>query len=641
MRNFHRTIFAAVVSLFFFASASVAQENAAAFIKHGTPARVSEARGVLAVRDSKGAPLIAAWARDRVGIAVRISLILIDPQKGTSQQYWYPEREVAHGDSFASMRGANNRIYTTVGNTFLEFDLVGRKWTFEGEIDGMAMSFAPAPNGQLFFATFPNATLYRFDPQTRELEKLGRLDEQEKYVYTLIAGADGWVYAGVGTARNNLVGFNPQTRQRVQFAEEATRKGGSGHVYLSTDGHIYGRAIDQKISPLLKLQNGVATPMPENVEPPYAATGAIRLVRMLLDFPGSGKITNFNLSSRFVDVELDGKKQRIAFDYDTNGAGLSGLAVGPDGKLYGSSNHPAHVFTLDPAAGVLRDLGHLTSLGGGNFPGFASSGQFLVGATYGNAGAFYEYDTARPWNPDDENSDAANPRLLRQFREVQRPRSVVKLDNGKILFGGYGGYGVTGGGILIYDPATRTVSAKPSDELLPGHSPVALARLDAKTVVGATSITAPGGGHVIAKEAELFLLDTDTLEVTYRVVPVPGTNSIFGLTVGDNGLIYGLTQQSKLFVFDPKTRKFVHQADWSQWGSPFNPGYPLLRGKDGNIYGLLSHSIVRLNPDFTAEKLAATPTAVSGGGVQIGNRVYFTSGSELYSVDMTKLTGAK
>jgi len=641
MKNLHSKIAIAVLSLFFLAHVGATQESMNAFTRHGTPVRVSEARGVLAVRDSKGAPLIAALARDRVGILVRISLIIIDPISGKSQQYWYPERKVGSGDSFASLRGANGRLYTTIGDTFLEFDLDKRVWSFEGKINGMAMSFTPAPNGQLFFATHPTATLYLFDPQTRQLEELGRLDDHEKYVFTLAAGNDGWVYAGIGTARGNLVGFNPQTRQRVQFAKEAERKRGDGHVYLSTDGQVYGRALNIKSSPLFKLENGVATPVPENVEPPSAVTGAIRLTRTVLDFPGGGKVTRFDLGSRIAEVELDGQTKRIPFDYDTNGAGLSGLALGPGGKLYGSSNHPAHIFSLDVVTGTLQDLGNIPSLGGGNFPSFATSDQFLVGATYGNGGAVYEYDTARPWDPAHENPEAANPRMIRQFREVQRPRAGLKLDNGKIIFSGYGGYGVTGGGILIYDPATRTVSAKSSDELLPNHSPIALARADEKTVVGATTIEAPGGGRVIAKEAELFLMDADTLNVTYRTVPVPGANAIYGLVVGDNGLVYGLTNRSKLFVFNLKTRKVVHEADWSPWGSTFNPGYPLWRGNNGHIYGLLSNSIVRLNPDFTSEKLTSTPVTVSGGGIQIGNLVYFSSGPELYSVDMTKLSDAK
>lgn len=641
LKNFCHKVIVAVLSLFFLTRVGVTQELTTAFTRYGAPVQVSEARGVLAVRNSQGAPLIAAFARDRVGISVRISLIVLDPLSGQSQQYWYPNREVGSGDSFASLRGANGRLYTTIGSTFLEFDLDKRQWSFEGKIDGMAMSFTPAPNGQLFFATFPNATLYRFDPQTRVLDELGRLDDQEKYVFTLAAGSDGWVYAGIGTARGNLVGFNPQTRRRVQFAEESARKRGSGHVYLATDGVAYGRALDQKSSPLFKLQNGVAAPMPENVEPPYAVTGAIRLTKTMLDFPGEGKVTRFDLGSRVAEVELGGKTKRISFDYDTSGAGLSGLAIGPDGKLYGSSNHPAHLFTLDPATGVLHDFGSIPSLGGGNFPGFATSGQFLVGATYGNGGAFYEYDTMRPWNPDSENPETMNPRMLRHFKEVQRPRSVVKLDNGKILFGGYGGYGVTGGGILIYDSATRAVSAKSSDELLPGHSPIALARADAKTIVGGTTIEAPGGGRVLAKEAELFLMNADTLEVTYRTVPIPGANAIYDLAVGDNGLVYGLTNRSQLFVFDLKTRKIVHKADWSAWGSAFNPGNPLWRDDDGRIYGLLSNSLVRLNADFTSEKLAGTPVTVSGGGIRLNNRVYFVSGSELYSADMTKLRGAK
>jgi outer membrane protein assembly factor BamB len=611
-----------------------AEAKMAQAINHGVAAPVSESRGVLAVRDASGTPFIVAIARDRLDAGTRNSLLVIDAQTGKTQQIWYPDSQSGNGEVFHLLRAKNGKIYTTFGNAFLEFDLEKRDWTFRGETDGNAMSFAQNEKGDVFFGTYPNSSLFRFDAQKRELEKLGQLDPAEKYPFFLAAGNEGWVYAGIGTARSNLVAFNTQTRERVQLADESKRKTGNGWVMLSSDGHVYGREFASSESPLLKLENGAAAPVSEKPFPPKAITGAISWQSALNDFPGAGKIVEFSLPEKFAVVELNGEAQRITFDYESSGAAISSLVAGPDGKVYGSTNHPMHFFALDAAApqagSTLRDYGPIKEIGGGNFPAFAISGKYVVGASY-SSGSTYEFDTSQPWQIA-PGGQTINPRLLGKFKEVTRPRAALTLPNGDAIFGGYGAYGVTGGGLVVYDGAAKTASVISPEKLLPGHSIVALRLLDEKTIIGTTSIEAPGGGHVVAKESELFLMDAATKEITFRTAPVAGANAIYGLEIRNDGKVFGLTSDAQFFVFDPQSKTVIHRADWKNWGAPFNPGSPLWRGADGNVYAALGKNLLQIQDDFSAQKIADLPAPITAGGVLLNGRFYFASGAQLWSI---------
>jgi hypothetical protein len=632
-----------ILVVFSLASVSVAAPApkvlSSGFINHGVAVPVSESRGILAARDSKGAPWIVALPRDREGAGVRVSFLVINPLTGASQQYWYPSAASAttaksSGDVFQVMRASNDRIYCTIGSRFVEFNLDSRKWTFEGDVDGMAMSLAEGPDGVIYCSSFPHSFLYSFNPKTRQLKKLGQLDPSEKYPFKLAVNGDGWIYAGIGTARANVVAFNLTTHQRVQLIDEKNRRRGDGLVYLSSDGNVYGRAVNgaKKTLPLLKLHDGKATEVAGDEMPPEAVTGSIRFTKMLAEFPGGGKITEFSLADKTATVELDGKTHHIKFDYASNGAGITGMIAGSDGKLYGSTSHPGCLFVFDPVNQKLQSLGSIPSLGGGNVPAFAVNGTELLADTYGNGGAFYIYDTAKPWNP-----DKTNPRMLEHIWDVQRPRVALAANNGKFIFGGFGGYGTVGGGFAVYDSTTQMLSAIPPEDLLPGHAPVALARLDAKTIVAGTSIDAVGGGHEIATDAELLLLDADTLKVLSHTIPVRGATDIFGLAMGNDGLIYGLTRQAQFFVFDPKTHKVVHQADWSKWGYPFIPGFSLWLDHKGRVHALTHNFVLAVQPDFSVREEAKLPMAATSGGMLLGNRLYFSSGSELCSVDVSML----
>jgi streptogramin lyase len=653
MKNSRLTKFIAVAGLACFvcqphdATAQVLTD----FVDHGIPAKVSESRGVLAARDTAGTPLIVTIAQDQYKTGARCSLLVIDARTGKTEQYWYPEKEAATGDAYAIMRTPDGKIYTATNTTFLEFDLDKRKWTYNATVDGFPLSFTRTPDGSVFFANYSTSSLYRFNPKTRALEKLVQLDPQQQYPTYLEAGTDGWIYAGIGTARTNIVAYNPQTGERKQLIDEATRKTGTSYVFEATDGHIYGREFSSTEGRLLKLSDGTATFVEGNPTNPTRArtAGAIIWGTMLRTFPGGGEIVNFSLPEKYAEVSFDGQRKRITFDYETSGPGIISLAVGPNNKLYGSTRHPIHVFTLDPVQKTLVDNGTIPQISGGNFGAFGTNGKYLVGDSY-SFGMVYEYDTTQPWNVPattwnaktnswniPTEGDGINPRIVGTFPEVSRPRSSVKLPNGDILFGGYPAYGFTGGGLVTYVSATREAKVKPATELLPNHSTVALELLNPQTVVGGTSIETPGGGVVMAKEAELYLLDTATQTVTYRTVPIPGARSIFDLHIAPDGKVFGLTNNAQFFVLDPQTKTVVHRADWTEWGVAFNPGHAMWNAPNGRVGVLFPKVAIEIQPDYSVRKLADLPETAGAGGAVLNNRLYFATGSRLRSVGLTEL----
>jgi hypothetical protein len=119
--------------------------------------------------------------------------------------------------------------------------------------------------------------------------------------------------------------------------------------------------------------------------------------------------------------------------------------------------------------------------------------------------------------------------------------------------------------------------------------------------------------------------------VVFRTVPVPGAPEVWNVEIGPDGLVYGIASGSQFFVFDPEKREVVHRESLADYG-----GMPrhlmLLRGSDDMIYGLFTKSIVRIKPGtFEHERLADAPAGISAGGAIYEGRVYFASGSHLWS----------
>ncbi len=132
-----------------------------------------------------------------------------------------------------------------------------------------------------------------------------------------------------------------------------------------------------------------------------------------------------------------------------------------------------------------------------------------------------------------------NPRILAQWKsDICRPRTALAHPDGKhVMMAGFAGYGLCGGGIGIYDLASGEEQLLLANDLLPGHSTITLKALPNGDLVGGTSVSAPGGGHPTATQAELYILDWESKQIVFHMVPVPGDGNIVSIQVAADGLV--------------------------------------------------------------------------------------------------------
>lgn len=598
----------------------------------GTPVKVSENRGRMAV-NIDGKPYIAAFAYDHYQNGPRNSLLIINALTGATDQYWFPKKEEANGDLFHMLRADNGCIYTTIGRQFVVFNLHQRAWTFHAPIDGMAMSFTESPDGKIYFGTYPKSTLWEFDPTARKLRDVGQLDATEKYPELLGADHFGWVYAGIGTARSNLVGMNTKTGERVQFMDEASRKVGAGVVFLGQDGEIYGRFadtyrkdFDEKDRPLYLLKNGKAT-LANAAQVKFKTREDIHFASVLTDYPDGGKLLGCDLASKRASfIDKDGKRHDVTFDYDTSGSMISSLVSGNDGNLYGSTNHPMHLWKYDPTKSTFTDYGGIPEVGGGNFPNLIAWENKIVGATYAH-GTAYIFDPAKLWT--NGIGDNPNPKQIGDYGDdiLERPRVALLLNDGHTaVFSGFPGYGYTGGGMVFYDLQTNAAKVLSSGDLLPGQSTVALRQLQNGLLIGGTSTEAPGGGHQLATKSLIYLMDPNTQKILWQTEIGP---DIFSLEILPNGNVAGVTRDSHLFIFDPRVKKVLSNVDVKSLGGILNAGQSLIRDKN-NVYLILSKSISRIATDGKVTKLIDLPEDATSGTAILKGELYYAASSHLW-----------
>lgn len=586
------------------------------FIDHGIPAPADESRSAALCLHPDG--------RQRLVIAARGWALVVDPQSGACTQLPFPEGLVEY--PFTSLSSRDGLFYTGAGPLFLVLDPFALTWRFcgrpaEGE-EIAAFSLAEAPDGTIYGASYPHCHLYRFDQATNRFEEFGSMDEQQKYPFHLAADTEGWVYLGIGTEQMNLVGYCPSTGERRQLLPEEARVKGTGHVHRGLDDLVYAHFGQG----WLRLHGGGALPVAEGaVSPPtYTGSGYSRiygsfgsgLELVALDLPGH--------EAQFREP-ASGRTWRVGLAYESQGAQLAPMVGGPDGKLYGTSMHPLQLYTYDPATERLQNWGGQVALGGGggNICAWAVQGATLAGSAY-PGGRFHLLETTRPIGP-------GKPRLAASHEEIHRPRCALAHPDGRhVIWGGFAGYGQVGGGLAIYDLGSGQDQLLPNAALLPDHSTLSLGALPGGDLIGGTSVLAPGGAQPRAHEGELYRLDWATRRVLWRCVPVAGAREIALLAVDERGLVHALTGDSLYFVFDPESQRVLGRQDLQGYGPVVRDG--LRAGLDGQLYALLRQGIFTLDPNrFTATLLAAPPVPITSGMAILQGRLYFGSGSHLWS----------
>ena len=617
---------------------SLARANG--FIEHGVAAAVSRARGIAVTNDAAGRGVILAWLADHRGCR---SLLMIDAQTGETKQYAVPFK--GHDSPFAVILSSKEKFYSHCRNTFMEFDPAKRKFTFSGATqDRVAMSMTEDSNGVIWAGTYPKSHVVSYDPKTRKLTDYGPLNKETwpQYPRTMAVDAAGWVYIGIGNTNSHIVAINPKTREIVPLADKDERKHGGGHVFLAKDGTVYGRPHTK--GKWYTLFEGKRIPVPGSYKKLPAARAPLRTGSQEYvygQFPDGSVMTKINVPDKWAEIKegKDKKTRRLEFDYKSEGSHVLSLIAGPDGKLYGSTGHPLRVYCYDPVKDECTSNGLLNF--NGHWNALAVQRGKVYGGRYGG-GILYEYDVTRPWA--DRDPKKPNPRaIVGAAPTINRPHALLAHPDGRhLILTGTPGYGLTGGGMLIHDLETGKSELLKHTDLIENQATMALVALDDGQLLGGTTVDPGTGGATKAKTAELYLFDFATRKIVWHQALLPGTPRIKDLLVGPDKLVYGLAEGEIFFVFDPKSRALVHQKKVGYGGLTGGQAPRVMTlGPDGKIYAFFQQAIVRIEPGtFTHKKLATPPVAINIGIVLREGRLYFISGSRLWSYKVPGLQAA-
>jgi hypothetical protein len=595
----------------------------------GIPVQADETRTAAICRSPEG--------ESRIVIAARGYALIVDPQTNHCTQVHFPENLQEY--PFACISDKNGLFYTGAGKHLLVLDPFSETFIFscvpvpEEEITGLA--FALEADGGIWFTTYPSCYLLRYDPDKQRFSSAIRLDAVEKYAYTLAADDQGWVYAGIGTEHRQVTAYHYASNNQHGFVADKDRTRGSGIVYKGRDGNVYCHYGEQEPNGSgtswyhLLFGNGVSIPEPVESLSYYQGKGFHRIyVGSVEDY----QVVSVSLENRELVLQdiRSGSLRVVELTYKSQGADLSPMAVGPDGHIYGTSNHPLHFYAYVPSEErIIRYGGKAIELGGGgNICAYAVQGTYLTGAAYAG-GYFHVYDTSKPLNLTEGME--RNPRLAAVHSEIHRPRCALAHPDGEhVIYGGFPGYGFVGGALGIYNVKTGDDALISNEKLVPFQSTVCLAGLPSGDIAGGTSIKTPGGAEPKAKEAEIYILDWKSKMIRSRRIPATGITEISLMVADRFGRLHCVTSDSLYFVYDIESSKLTEKKDLACYGAVVRDGMQI--GPNGLIYLLLHHAILCMEPD-TSEILKVSKTEqgypiTAGMAIAEGN-LYFGSHTRL------------
>ncbi|MCB9784424.1 MAG: hypothetical protein H6751_15785 [Candidatus Omnitrophica bacterium] len=602
------------------------------FFHHGVATPVSNHRGTVATVDGEGRDVALVWLFDHRG---GYALLMIDAETGKSQEFPMPFDP--GGDCpYSSVLSSKNKFYTHFNNHFVEFDPEKPGFTFHhATAPQMAMSMTEDDNGVIWSVTYPSSGVVSFNPETREFKDYGHVHDENwrQYQRSVVTDDTGWVYFGVGNTSSQIIAFDPKTEEAKTILPEDERVTAMATVYRDKNGKVYGHTGSGEKDDWYELYRGESKKItePESIDQPKVITSSQALFHR--EFPDGKILKACDLVDRKLVVEdpASGEVRELDFDYTSEGAHIMGIAVAPDGTLCGGTAFPMRFFSYDPKTDewVNRESYHQWNT-------VARAGdRFFVGG-YGG-GFLLEWDPSKEWAPTVKGKEDCNPRYLTECTPViHRPHDLLPYPDGKtVVLAGTPGYGYTGGGLLFWNRETEQAEVVEHAELLPDQSTQSLAALPDRKILGGSTTSAGTGGEVKAKQAELYILDLDTKKIEWHEPLFPGVQGYTDLWVSSDGLAYGVADQKTFFVFDPIKRKVIHQQALSEeFGPTTSQQGPrvFVASPEGDLYMLFRKGVGQVDlKDYGIKMLADSPVTIGPGGDYLDGKIYFGSGSHLYS----------
>lgn len=602
------------------------------FFHHGVATPISNHRGTAVTADGEGRNVVLIWLYDHRG---GYALLMIDAETGKSEEFPMPYPPGGDGP-FAAILSSRNRYYTHFNSHFVEFDPVERAFTFHHKtVPQMAMSMTEDDDGRIWSGTYPNSAVASYNPRTGEFRDFGNLYDQNWRQYPRAIAADdtGWVYFGIGSTASQIVSLDPETGKAEPLLVESERSQAHAPVYRDLNGRVYGHTSGGSEDGWMELYRGVRTDVgriENRREKPFIA-GSQGLFHT--DFPDGKRMVECSLVDRILAVEdpRSGNTRRVSFDYSSEGAHIMGVATAPDNTVCGGTAFPMHFFSFNPETDTWTNR---PALGQWNTVA-REGGMFFIGAY--THGLLEEWDPGRPWVHTERGKAGCNPDLLYECHEViNRPHMLLAHPNGRtVVLAGTPGYGLTGGGMLFWDRQTREHTLLEHTDILPDQSTMSLAPLPDGKLLGGTTTSAGTGGEQKAREAELYIMDMETKRLDWHAAVLAGAQGYTDMCSGPNGVVYGVVDRRRFFVFDPGARRVVHRKELgAEFGPTTSQQGPrvFVTAPDGAVYILFTKGIAIVEPEtYAIRLLAESPVPIGPGGDILNGRIYFGSGSHVYS----------
>lgn len=323
-------------------------------------------------------------------------------------------------------------------------------------------------------------------------------------------------------------------------------------------------------------------------------------------------------------------EKTLSFDYASEGAWVMGVSTAPDGTIAGGTTFPMRFFNFDPKTGKMVNKAAF-----GQFDAQAIQGDRLYFGVY-PSGSLLEWDPSKPWVDTKEGADTNPLYLTASSQLTHRPHRVLAYPDGKtIIMTGTPAYGFTGGGLVFWDREKKAPSFLKDSSVILDQSTFSITALPGGKFMGGTT-TQPGtGGIRKAKEAELYIMDFITKEVVWHKALFPGVQEYSDICLAPNGMVYGITDRKKFFVFDTVKRSVIYEQE-----VPESFGTTVAKEAlrvfipcpNKETYLLFKNGIVQVKPgSYKLKMKAPSPVPINTGGDYLDGRIYFVSGSHLCS----------
>lgn len=546
-------------------------------------------------------------------------LLAINPDTGQMQQFNGPLS--SEMGSWGFTVDHENRIY--LGSYFqarlLRFDPKREDWDDLGRPGGESESFickiTTGKDGKIWGGTFPSAKLFSYDPKTGVIENYGRMALDQFYCYPT-AGDDGLIYCAIQFEKMDIVVFDPEKKTKTSLIPLDHRKPGRVSLVKGKDGKVYANIPTSGQWFLIEEGKRLVEVSPSNI--PF-------IPKVLPDGRDFYFVDNNVLRIR---NPVTKEEKEIPLQYEAAGAYIFVVGTGPDGRIYGSSMLPLRLFAYDPRNNSLTNLGKASHATGEIYSMGSLDGKLYL-CSYPEA-RLSIYDPNKPLRFGDDED--ANPRDLGPMGgELYRPRTMVTGPQGNVYIGGYPDYGLLGGAISVYDPKKN--EKRVYRHIVQNQSIASLAYIEKLDLIAAGSSVRGGTGtHSTEKEARLILWDPQEEKKVFETIPVPEARTILSLATTVDGIVYGITDNEKVFVFDPERREVKKIFDL---GFKEPREISLQLGPDLRLYGLAKEAIFFIDPRNDEMSLVVKPSVpIHSGMATLGQKIYYGSGASLYEFEI-------